>query len=188
MREVPVQSIIANRISRFAELEVIDAQKNHDVPLDVCDIIYSRALLPVIALAEDIDSPFSGKAPIKGAAGMTMTYAVCPPWTGPSLHNHRGTYETFTVMKGKFEFALGAKGEDKVTLDPFDTISIPPGYYRAFCNVGDSEGVLQVIITGGVHDMQDIYFPKHTAAEIADKGEQYLEYFKRKNMSFSDTE
>lgn len=188
MTEVSLKNMIASRISRFDSLQVIDAQKNHGVPLDVCDIIYSRKLLPVIELDESVESPFSGKAPIRGAGGLTMTYAVCPPGTGPSLHNHRQTYETFTVMRGEFQFTLGATGEESFTLGEFDTVSIPPGCYRAFTNTGDEEGVLQVIITGGVHDMADIYFPKSTAAAIAEKGEQYLDYFEAANLSFLKTE
>jgi hypothetical protein len=39
-----------------------------------------------------------------------------------------------------------------------DTISVPPKVCRSFRNVGDVEGVLQVIITGGVHDRYDIDF------------------------------
>ena len=183
-----LKQISAERVSRFSELATIDAQSNNDIPLDVCDIIYSRKLRPVIGAEGDVDTPFNGEAPIKGAGGMTILYAQCPPGTGPSLHNHRQTYETFTVMQGRFEFMLGAHGKEAVTLGLFDTISVPPGYYRAFKNISDEEGILQVIITGGVHDMNDIYFPKKTRDEIVAKGPQYLDYFQRANMCFSTTE
>jgi hypothetical protein len=39
--------------------------------------------------------------------------------------------------------------------------------YRSFRNIGDSEGLLQVIITGGVHDMNDIAF-SNQAAQLID--------------------
>jgi hypothetical protein len=37
---------------------------------------------------------------------------------------------------------------------------------RAFRNVGRSEGILQVIITGGVHDMSDIAFARNAKRRI----------------------
>jgi hypothetical protein len=51
-------------------------------------------------------------------------------------------------------------------LEPFDTISLPPGVCRAFRNVGTEEGILQVIITGGVHDMSDIAFTPKAKRDI----------------------
>ncbi len=87
---------------------------------------------------------------------MTMTLARCPPGQGPALHSHDQTYETFTVLQGRFEVTWNDDGRDTVVLEPFDTISVPPKVCRAFRNVGDTQGVLQVIITGGVHDMNDI--------------------------------
>jgi hypothetical protein len=37
---------------------------------------------------------------------------------------------------------------------------------RAFRNIGDEEGILQVIITGGVHDMTDIDFSQKARQQI----------------------
>jgi hypothetical protein len=45
-------------------------------------------------------------------------------------------------------------------------VSFPPGVCRAFRNVGDEEGILQVIITGGVHDMSDIDFSLQAKEQI----------------------
>lgn len=182
-----LKSIIKERVSRFDELDVIAGQKNHDMPLEVADIIWSRQLLPVITLGEEASTPFGTRAPITNAAGMTMTLAVCPPGIGPSSHNHRQTFETFTVMQGRFEFFLGAESEESVILDKFDTISVPPGIYREFRNISEEDGILQVIITGGVHDMNDIYFPRQTAEKIATHGKNYLEYFKELGLEFGDT-
>ena len=47
-----------------------------------------------------------------------------------------------------------------------DTVSFPPGVCRSFRNVGDGEGILQVIITGGVHDMTDIDFSENAKQQI----------------------
>ena len=143
------------RIARFNQLSPLPIQQT-DIPLAARDVVYSRKLLSVIGL--ETSTPINAAAPITGAAGMTMTLAVCPPGQGPGLHSHRQTYETFTVMKGRFEVRWNDDGSGRAVLELYDTVSFPPGVCRAFRNIGDEEGILQVIITGGVHDMTDIDF------------------------------
>ena len=171
------------RIARFEALEVLPAIRELKMPLAVKDVIYSRKLLPAIG-PEKGNTPIAAGGAIRGAAGMTMTFAVCPPGTGPELHAHASTYETFTVLDGRFEFTWGDDGEHSVTLERFDVSSIVPGVCRGFKNVGDREGTLQVLITGGVHDMNDIAFPPKTADKIAAEDPAYLEAFNAKGMRF----
>ena len=175
--EVPSREQIDARVARFDKLEVLESQKNSDLPLEVMDIIYSRQLKPVLTRGEDPNAPFGDAAPIQGAAGISLTYAVCPAGTGPSLHSHRATFETFTVMRGRFEFSCGPNGEETVELGEFDTFSVPPGVFRAFRNISDEDGVLQVLISGGVHDARDIVFPERTAKEIAAFDPSYVDWF-----------
>jgi quercetin dioxygenase-like cupin family protein len=151
------------RIARFRELKPLPIQ-NPSIPEKARDVVYSRKLLSVIGL--ETITPINAEAPIIGAAGMTMTLAVCPPGQGPGLHAHRQTYETFTVLKGRFEVRWNDDGSGSALLEPYDTVSFPPGVCRAFRNVGDKEGILQVIITGGVHDMNDIDFSEKAREEI----------------------
>jgi len=153
-----------DRISRFKDLKPLPIQ-NPSIPEKARDVVYARKLLSVIGL-EDNSSPINAGAPITGAAGMTMTLAVCPPGQGPGLHAHRQTYETFTVMKGRFEVRWNDDGSGSAILELYDTVSFPPGVCRAFRNVGNEEGILQVIITGGVHDMTDIDFSENAKKEI----------------------
>ena len=153
-----------DRISRFRDLKPLPIQRP-DIPEKARDVVYARKLLSVIGL-EDSSSPINAGAPITGAAGMTMTLAVCPPGQGPGLHNHVKTYETFTVLKGRFEVRWNDDGSERAVLEQFDTISLPPGICRAFRNVGEEEGILQVIITGGVHDMSDIAFSRKAKRRI----------------------
>jgi quercetin dioxygenase-like cupin family protein len=171
------------RIARFGALEVLPAIRELEMPLEVKDVIYSRKLLPAIS-PEAGDTPIAAGGTIRGAAGMTMTFAVCPPGTGPGLHSHANTFETFTVLDGRFEFSWGDEGEHSVVLERFDVISIVPGVCRGFKNVGTREGTLQVVITGGVHDMNDIAFPRKTAEQIAAAGPEYLEAIKAKGIAF----
>src|SRR2546427_2739131 len=156
---------MAKRISRFDKLRPLPIQ-NESIPEKARDVIYSRKLLSVIGLEENAQTPINAEAPIIGAAGMTMTLAVCPAGQGPGLHSHRQTYETFTVLKGEFEVRWNDDGSESAVLRQLDTISFPPGVCRAFRNVGEAEGILQVINTGGVHDMSDIAFSPNAKREI----------------------
>jgi quercetin dioxygenase-like cupin family protein len=151
------------RIARFNHLSPLPIQQS-DIPLAARDVVYSRKLLSVIGL--ETSTPINAAAPIIGAAGMTMTLAVCPPGQGPGLHSHRKTYETFTVLKGRFEVRWNDDGSGSAVLELYDTVSFPPGVCRAFRNIGNEEGILQVIITGGVHDMTDIDFAPKAKEEI----------------------
>jgi quercetin dioxygenase-like cupin family protein len=153
------------RIARFRLLKPLPTQ-NESIPVEARDVIYSRKLLSVIGLEAGANTPINAQAPIVGAAGMTMTLAVCPPGQGPGLHSHRQTYETFTVLKGRFEVSWNDDGSGRAILELFDTVSFPPGVCRAFRNVGEDEGILQVVITGGVHDMTDIDFSEKAKQQI----------------------
>ena len=70
------------------------------------------------------------------------------------------------MLKGRFEVRWNDDGSGSATLGLYDTVSFPPGVCRSFRNVGDAEGILQVIITGGVHDMNDIDFAADAKAKI----------------------
>lgn len=179
----PTPEEMERRVARFGALEVLPAIRELEMPLEVKDVIYSRKLLPVIG-PESGDTPIAAGGAIRGAGGMTMTFAVCPPGTGPGLHAHAKTYETFTVLDGRFEFSWGDRGEHSIVLDRFDVISIVPGVCRSFKNVGERDATLQVLITGGVHDMNDIAFPPQIAEQIAAAGPEYLEAFKSKGIAF----
>jgi len=170
------------RVARFKELKPLAIQQS-GIPQAARDVIYSRKLLSVIGL--ETQTPINADAPIRGAAGMTMTLAVCPPGQGPGLHSHVQTYETFTVLKGRFEITWGERGEERVVLEAFDTISVPPGVCRAFRNVGEEEGILQVLITGGVHDMADIAFTEDARRKIEAVGRGLSKEFEKAGFRFT---
>lgn len=171
------------RIARFRELQPLPIQSS-DVPLAARDVVYARKLLSVIGL-EEAKTPINAGAPIRGAAGMTMTLAVCPPGQGPGLHAHRQTYETFTVLKGRFEVTWNDDGSEREVLERFDTVSFPPGVCRAFRNIGAEEGILQVIITGGVHDMADIDFSEDARRRIDAVRPELSREFEKAGFTFS---
>ena len=176
------QKDMARRIARFGSLKPLPIQ-NPSIPERARDVVYSRKLLSVIGL--ETTTPINAEAPIIGAAGMTMTLAVCPPGQGPGLHAHRETYETFTVLKGRFEVRWNDDGSGSALLELYDTVSFPPGVCRAFRNVGDEEGILQVIITGGVHDMNDIDFSEKAREEIEAVKPGLAAEFEKAGFTFS---
>jgi quercetin dioxygenase-like cupin family protein len=171
------------RIARYRELQPLPIQQS-EIPLAARDVVYARKLLSVIGL-QDAKTPINAGAPIVGAAGMTMTLAVCPPGQGPGLHAHRETYETFTVLKGRFEVAWNDDGSEREVLELFDTVSFPPGVCRAFRNIGPEEGILQVIITGGVHDMNDIDFSDDARRRIESVARGLSGEFEKAGFTFT---
>jgi quercetin dioxygenase-like cupin family protein len=177
------KSEMQKRIARFRDLKPLPIQQG-DLPLAARDVVYARNLLSVIGL-EDAVTPINAEAPIRGAAGMTMTLAVCPPGQGPGLHAHRQTYETFTVLKGRFEVSWNDDGSEREVLELFDTVSFPPGVCRAFRNVGDAEGILQVVITGGVHDMADVDFSPAAQHSIEAVGRGLTAEFEKAGFRFT---
>ena len=172
-----------SRVARFDKLDVIEAQKGLPMNQDAADIIFSRELRPVVGSAEGKSALGSG-APVQGAGGITITLAICPPGTGPSLHTHRDTWETFTVLEGSFEFRLNDDAGLMRRLERFDTISVPPRVSRAFRCVGDRKGVLQVLISGGVHDKNDIAFPRATAEALAAADDRAMPHLRSLGFKF----
>jgi quercetin dioxygenase-like cupin family protein len=175
---------MAKRIARFRELEPLPIQQS-DIPVAARDVVYARKLLSVIGLEQESGTPINAGAPIRGAAGMTMTLAVCPPGQGPGLHAHRQTYETFTVLQGRFEVTWNDDGSEREVLELFDTVSFPPGVCRAFRNIGEDEGILQVIITGGAHDMKDIDFSAAARRSIEAAGTGLAAQFEKAGFTFT---
>ncbi len=174
-----------SRISRYDALKPLPIQEDPEIPQEANDVVYARKLLSVIGLGGDVETPINTGAPIVDAAGMTMTIAVCPPGQGPSLHAHLQTYETFTVLKGRFEVTWNDDGGERVELGEFDTISVPPRVNRAFRNIGEGEGVLQVLITGGVHDMTDIDLAPSIAARLDAIKPGVREKFEARGITFT---
>jgi hypothetical protein len=80
------------------------------------------------------------------------------------------------------------EGGEREVLRRFDTISFPPGVCRAFRNVGAQEGILQVIITGGVHDMNDIAFNREAKREIEAVGPGLAAQFEKIGFTFDASE
>lgn len=183
-RAVGIEVDMAGRIARYENLIPLEIQRAEDIPQEALDIIYSRRLLAVVGLGEGMATALASAAPIQGAGGITITLATCPPGQGPDLHGHKATYETFTVLQGAFEFRWGETGGSCARLDRLDTISVPPGVYRAFRNISQQEGILQVIISGGVHDAGDVVIPPQVTAALRQASEKLYEKMEASGITF----
>jgi quercetin dioxygenase-like cupin family protein len=177
------QEQMASRVARFRDLKPLPNQQNEVVPTEIMDKIFARNILSVIGL-DGAETPVSQGAAIRGAGGMAMGITICPPGKGPDLHAHLQTYETFTVLRGRFEVRWNDDGGERIILEEFDTVSVPPGICRAFRNVGDEDGLLQAVITGGVHDMNDIDFSRDIGKQIGQQSPEALAYFEKIGFTF----
>ena len=80
--------------------------------------------------------------------GFNIGGARQPPGCVNSQHSH-DTAEVFVVHSGKWRFDLGEHGDDaRVILTPGDVISLPPGMFRGFTNVGEDTAFLFAVLGG----------------------------------------
>lgn len=136
------------RTAHFKDLKSYQYQNESaaGIPVEVLEKIAAHRVYPLM-----VPLGYQGRsaqAPIKGAPGVVLSIAECPPGDGPAMHIHEQTIENFFCLSGRFEIAWGDPGEEQsVTLDPLDFVSVPPGVLRKFTNVHKTEtGRLLVII------------------------------------------
>jgi len=143
------------RVARFADLVPYKDTMNaaHGIPPEAMRMMSSEKVFPVMS-PEDWKGR-SKIAPVKGAPGLTVTIAECPPRDSSGLHKHTDTVENFFCIEGTFEIIWGAEAQHSIELGPLDFVSVPAGVYREFRNVGDTMGRLFVAIQsppGEEHD------------------------------------
>lgn len=95
------------------------------------------------------------------AEGFHMSIVCCEPGKSAPLHNHL-TQEVFVVLTGTWEVFWGPQGQRKVTLEAWDTISVPPGVSRGFRNVSAQSAYLIGMVSG--QDPGMINWPDHVKA------------------------
>ena len=174
---------VKQRTARFDKLQAMSTLKDNPlVPEAARDIFLARKIMPIVL--EQTQNAFGSVAAIYGAAGLTMNISVCPPGQGPGLHAHHKTFETFFVLEGKFEFSVNDDGAEKVILNQWDTLSVPPGVCRGFRNIDSKDSTLMTVITGGVHDRNDISLPPSIGAAIDAHGPGVLDEVKKIGLTF----
>jgi len=80
--------------------------------------------------------------------GFNIGAAGQPPKCRNSMHNHR-TAEVFFVLKGRWRFFWGKKGDaGEVILEEGDIFNIPTNIFRGFENIGTDYGMIMAILGG----------------------------------------
>ena len=73
-------------------------------------------------------------------------------------------------LSGRWSITWGDEGENEVVLEPWDTISVPPGVMRGFQNVGDDEATLLAIVGGA--DAGKVTWPARILEQARETGLQ----------------
>jgi len=142
---------MSHRVARFGDLKPIDYSsfiKNYKPDGTQGYALIGRAGKTVPA--------------IEGEHGFTMAVNKVSPGKGAPLHSHPKP-EVFVVLSGQCSFFWGDKGQNEVTLGPWDTISFPAGTKEGFLNVGQEEAVLLVVLTGS--EIGEVMFDKSASQE-----------------------
>ena len=120
------------RVARFHDLKPTDDYVDSAIP--GCE----RTTLRVIGQRP--------QAPL-AAEGFHMNIVLCEPGRAAPLHNHL-TEEVFVALTGRWEVFWGPQGDRRVFLEPWDTVSVPPGVSRGFRNVGAEPAYLMGMASG----------------------------------------
>lgn len=142
----PTPAEMERRTVRFGRLDSYQAQHQRasGVPEAAFSQIAAHRVFPIM-----VPEAYSGRstmAPLKGAPGLALTIAECPPGNGAGLHAHEQSVENFFCLDGQFEIAWGDQGEHSMVLEPLDMVSIPPGVCRSFRNISGATARLLVVI------------------------------------------
>ena len=161
----PSTDDMQKRVARFADLVPYKDAMNdaHGIPPEAMQMMSSDKVYPVMS-----PEGWEGRskvAPVKGAAGLTVTIAECPPGDSSGLHKHTATVENFFCIQGTFDITWGDEGENSVRLEPMDFISVPAGIYREFTNVGSDMGRLLVAIQSPEGETKDMVIHARAAGE-----------------------
>lgn len=137
---------MSRRTARFKDLKPYKQTQNdaNGIPPGAMEMVSAKSVYPVMS-----PEGWAGRnsiAPVKGAPGITISLAECPPGDSPGLHAHEKAVENFFCVRGRFEITWGDNGEHSIILEPLDFVSVPPGVSRNFTNISDEMGYLFVVI------------------------------------------
>ena len=135
------------RIARFGELPA-----SPRAFVDTWVKGHERTLLSVIGSGVTDNPDFKPK--IAAAENFHVDFITAPKGCGAAMHWHT-TEEVFIAQAGRWEVDWIDGGTGKVhsvTLNPRDTISVPPCVHRAFRSVDGEPGLLISVLGGKVPD------------------------------------
>lgn len=168
-RQVSKQEMLDKHVVRFKDIPATGAGSKSEggaIPRGVYEKLAAKTAYVVTAPGDD-NSPWD--AAKVHTPGYVSIIADCEPGHGPSLHMHDKTWETFMALTGRWAMQWGDEGEHEVILEPYDTLAYPPGVCRTFRNISDENAYILVLISGGVHDMDDLSFRPELGDVIAEE-------------------
>jgi mannose-6-phosphate isomerase-like protein (cupin superfamily) len=148
----PTVAEMESRVARFRTLQPTEDYTDSAIP--GCERTTFRVLGTQPA------SPLAAEA-------FHLNIVRCEPGKSAPLHSHL-TQEVFVALTGRWEVFWGPSGQRSVLLEPWDTISIPPGLSRGFKNVGLEPAYLMGMASG--RDPGQIDWPEQVRAAAAAVG------------------
>ena len=132
---------MARRVARFEQLK--------PTPMPFVDSQIAGALRDIfLVIGKGVVEHNALNTAIADAEDFNVTIVKAPPGNGASLHSH-ATSEVFVPLNGKWSMIwTNARGQEELTLEPFDVFSCPIGVMRGFRNDSDTDAWM-LAITGG---------------------------------------
>ena len=134
------QAEMLKRVARFTDLK-----PSHTAFVDSLIPGHEREIFNVIGRGVTEDASLNPA--ITDARDFNVTLVHAGPGKGAALHAHPSV-EVFIPLRSRFGIYWGDQGEEEIVLEPWDTISVPPGVMRGFRNAGTQDGYLLAILGG----------------------------------------
>jgi len=110
-RHNPIDDTVPQRIARYGDLVPYkdSMSRSDNIPPEAMMMMSPDKVMPLM-------SPLGWEgrskiAPVKGAPGLTITLAECPPGDSAGLHKHTNAVENFFCVQGVFEITWGDEGQ-----------------------------------------------------------------------------
>ena len=126
---------------------------------------FQREIFQIIGAG--IPEAASMKVPITAVEGFHLSIIKAGAGKGTGLHNHR-TVEVFMPLTGTWAVIWGDDGENELTLNPWDVISVPTGIMRGFRNDSANEAYMLAIVGG--NDPGRVAWADDVMKAVRDKG------------------
>jgi mannose-6-phosphate isomerase-like protein (cupin superfamily) len=107
------------------------------------------------------------KVPITAVDGFHLSIIKAGPGKGTGLHSHT-TVEVFMPLTGTWSVQWGDQGENELTLNQWDVVSVPTGIMRGFRNAGAEEAYMLAIVGGD--DPGRVAWANNVMTAVRDKG------------------
>jgi uncharacterized RmlC-like cupin family protein len=139
------------RVARFKELK-----SSSQAFVDALIPGHERKIFNVIGHGVTEDASLNPA--ITDAKDFNLALVQAGPGKGAALHAHP-TVEVFIALSGRWAVYWGDEGEQEIVLEPWDTISVPPGVMRGFRNAGQDDAYLMAVL-GGTDAGRVVWSPK----------------------------